>query len=109
VEPTNPLLRQVPGYSKKAPPPVRVTARLAEQQYLDLAKLPRGTRVIVRGRLWELSRGGNELEVRDALLFEDRDWSQNNALVDPSAVSACPFATNELTGIAPRQPGGFAH
>jgi hypothetical protein len=108
VEPVNPLLRNVPGYVKKPPPPIRITARLAEQQYIDLAKVPRGTRVTVRGRLWNLAKAGNELELRDALLFEDRDWSQS-ALVDPSAVAGCPFATNELNGLAPRQPGGFAH
>ena len=45
--------------------------------------------------------------MRDALLFQDRDWSQNAALADPNAVAACPVAFNELTGMAPIQPGGF--
>ncbi len=108
-EPINPLLRQVPGFIHKGPPPIRITARLAERQYLELAKVPRGTRVVVIGMLRKVEKEGDVVELADALLFEDRDWSRNPALVDPASVAACPFATNELTGTAPRQPGGFAH
>ncbi|MGQ0508094.1 MAG: hypothetical protein ACT4TC_22575 [Myxococcaceae bacterium] len=108
-EPTNPLMRQIPGFRQKAPPKVKISARLAEQQYLDLSKLPKGARLLVRGRLWEMRPGAKELELRDALLFEDRDWSKGASLVDPASVHGCPFAVNELTGLAPQQPGGFAH
>ena len=44
---------------------------------------------------------------RDALIFEDRDFSRGVYLGDPNAVAACPLAINELTGVAPVQPGGF--
>lgn len=86
---------------------VSITARLKDAQYMDLTRLPKGARVLLRGRFWEYRKALKELEVRDALLFQDRDWSQNAALADPRAVAACPLAFNDLTGTAPVQPGGF--
>jgi hypothetical protein len=47
------------------------------------------------------------VELRDALLFQDRDWTQGNTLVDPAAVARCPLAVNDLMGMAPFQPGAF--
>lgn len=94
--------------SKKPPPPVRIIAKLAPKQYTDLEKVFRGQRMLVRGRFWEMSRDVSQVEVRDALLFEDRDW-YGALLADPSVVAACPAAINELTGIVPTQPGGFKH
>ncbi|MCY1042798.1 hypothetical protein OV208_15850 [Corallococcus sp. bb12-1] len=91
----------------KLRPAVTITARLKDAQYMDLATLPKGTRVLLRGRFWEYRKALKELEVRDALLFQDRDWTQNAALADPAAVAACPLAFNDLTGTAPVQPGGF--
>jgi len=89
------------------PKGVNVTARLAEKQFVNIDQIPKGTRLLVRGRLWEYKKGITDVEVRDALLFEDRDWSQGALLADPNATAACPVAINELTGMAPSQPGGF--
>lgn len=91
------------------PPPIQVFARLAPKQYVDLERIPRGKRMLVKGRFWEMNRTVDELEVRDALLFEDRDWSRGVLLADPNAVAQCPLAVNDLTGVAPQQPGGFKH
>jgi hypothetical protein len=86
---------------------VTITARLAEKQYVNLDQIPKGSRLLVRGRLWEYKKGITDVEIREALLFEDRDWSQGVLLVDPNATAACPVAFNELSGTAPTQPGGF--
>jgi hypothetical protein len=91
------------------PNPVKIIAKLAAKQYIDLEKVPRGKRLIVRGRFWEMNKTVTEVEVRDVLLFEDRDFSQGILLADPAAVAACPLAINELTGTAGTQPGGFRH
>jgi hypothetical protein len=88
---------------------VTVTARLSAKQYVDLEKLPRGKRMLVRGRLWSIGKKASSVELRDALLFEDRDWAVAALLANPNAVAQCPMAVNELTGMAPQQPGGFAH
>jgi hypothetical protein len=91
----------------KKKPSVSITARLQDSQFLDLTRVPKGTRLLVRGRLWEYKKGLGEIELRDALLFQDRDWAQNATLADPNAVAACPIAVNDVTGIAPIQPDGF--
>ncbi|MBN1207550.1 MAG: hypothetical protein JXB05_21960 [Myxococcaceae bacterium] len=95
------------GIPTQKPKGVNVTARLAEKQFLNIDQVPKGSRMLVRGRLWEYKKGITQVEVRDALLFEDRDWSQGALLADPNATAACPVAFNDLTGIAPTQPGGF--
>jgi hypothetical protein len=87
----------------------RVIAELADHQFMDLYKIPKGKRVLVRGRLWEFNKDLTQLELRDALIFEDRDWSMGALLADPATYLQCPAAINELTGTAPQQPGGFAH
>ena len=46
-------------------------------------------------------------ELRNALLFPERDWARIATLVDPVALASCPLAINDLTGIAPMQPGAF--
>lgn len=86
---------------------VRINARLAPQQYLDLSRIPKGTRLMVRGRLWSVAKAVTEVELRDALIFQDRDWTRGNALVDPASVAQCPFANNDLMGAAPVQSGAF--
>jgi len=107
--PPNPNAGQLQafGVPTEKPKGVTVTARLAEKQYVNIDQLPKGTRLLVRGRLWEYKKGITDVEVREALLFEDRDWSQGALLADPNATAACPVAYNELTGMAPSQPGGF--
>jgi hypothetical protein len=95
------------GLPTQKPKGVNVTARLAEKQFLNIDQIPKGTRMLVRGRLWEYKKGITDVELRDALIFEDRDWSQGVLLADPGVTAACTVAYNELTGMAPTQPGGF--
>ncbi|MDP1920069.1 MAG: hypothetical protein Q8L14_27730 [Myxococcales bacterium] len=109
--PPDPRKTQIDFYgddSKKPPPPVRILAKLAPKQYTDLEKVFRGQRMLVRGRFWEMNRDVTQVEVRDAMLFEDRDW-YGAMLADPNVIATCPAAINELTGIGPQQPGGFKH
>jgi hypothetical protein len=89
------------------PKGVIINARLSDKQYINLDQVPKGTRMLVRGRFWEYKKGITEVEIRDALLFADYNWSQGALLVDPNATAACPVAFNELSGTAPTQPGGF--
>jgi hypothetical protein len=107
--PPNPTAGTFLSIVKPAEKPkgIMVTARLAEKQYVNLDHIPKGTRMLVRGRLWEYKKGITEVEVREALMFQDRDFSQGAALADPTATAVCPLAYNELTGMAPTQPGGF--
>jgi len=100
------LMPAILGQTKKAKP-IIVEARLAPDQYVDLTRLPKGTRLLVRGRFWEMQDDLGVLELRNALLFEDRDWSRGTVLADPAAIARCPMALNDLTGVAPVQPGGF--
>ncbi len=88
-------------------PVVNITARLAPQQYLDLSRIPKGTRLMVRGRFWAFKKAVEDVEIRDALIFQDRDWSQGALLADPNVIASCPLAVNDLMGAAPVQPGAF--
>lgn len=108
-EPPDPNAGQLQLFKKEKVIPVKLIVRLAPKQYLDLERVPRGKRLIVKGRFWEMNKTVTEVEVRDALLLEDRDFSQGVLLADPAAVWRCPLAVNEITGIAPQQPGGFKH
>jgi hypothetical protein len=105
--PPDPNAGKIDPFSKYKRIEVRITARLAAQQFLDLSRIPKGTRLMVRGRFWSFAKALDELELRDALIFQDRDWSQGNTLVDPASVAQCPFATNDLMGAAPVQSGAF--
>ncbi len=109
--PPDPSSREVNFFAKKLdkPEPVQVIARLRPRQYLDLERLPIGKRLIVKGRFWQMNLAMTQVEVRDALLFEDRDFSRGVWLGDPTAIAQCPLAINQLTGLAPVQPGGFKH
>lgn len=89
--------------------PVIIYVRLQSKQYSDIEKLHRGQRVLVKGRFWEMNKNVTELEVRDGLIFDDKDWSGGVLLGRPQDVATCPVAINELTGTAAQQPGGFAH
>jgi len=86
-----------------------ITARLLDQQYTDLYALPKGGRVMVKGRLFEMNNDVSQVVIKDALLFVDRDWSQGAILADPNVMLTCPAAVNDVTGAAPGayQPGGF--
>ena len=97
-------------YTRKLerPPPMMIYANLQPKQYIDLERQPKGAPMIVKGRFWELNTAGTEAQLKNAILFNARGWS-NVQLADPGAVMQCPMAVNELTGLAPVQPGGFAH
>lgn len=94
--------------AKKPPPPVRIIAKLSPKQYSDLEKTFKGQRMMVRGQFWEMNRDVTEVEVREAQLFDDRDW-YGALLADPTVIATCPAAINELSGLVPTQPGGFKH
>lgn len=109
--PPDPRLKQV---DLLATAPIKVTpviiyVRLQSKQFTDIEKLHRGQRVMVKGRFWEMNKDVTELEVREGLVFEDRDWSEGVLLGRPEDVATCPAAINELTGTAPAQIGGFKH
>jgi hypothetical protein len=107
--PPDPNEGEINPFGKQKPRPVvNISARLAPQQYLDLSRIPRGARLMVRGRFWGFKKALDEIELREALIFQDRDWSQGNTLADPNAVARCPFAVNDLMGAAPVQSGAFA-
>lgn len=89
--------------------PIRIYVRLQSKQYADIEKFRRGQRVLIKGNFWEMNKDVTELEVREGLLFDDRDWSGGVLLGRPEDVMKCSVAVNELTGTAPQQPGGFAH
>lgn len=96
----------------KAPvkiPPVFIYVRLQPKQFADIEKFHRGQRVMVKGQFWEMNKTVTEFEVRDGVIFNDNDWSGGVLLARPEDVATCPVAINELTGLAPQQPGGFAH
>lgn len=85
-----------------------ITARLLDQQYTDLYALPKGGRVMVKGRLFEMNNDVSQVVIKDALLFVDRDWSKGAILADPNVMLTCPAAVNDVTGTAGTyQPGGF--
>ncbi|QSQ16177.1 hypothetical protein [Myxococcus landrumensis] len=86
---------------------VEIVATLQDKQYADLNKLLKGNRVLVRGRFWEYKKAMSTIELRDALIFPERDWARVGTLVEPMALASCPLAINDLTGIAPIQPGAF--
>ncbi len=90
-------------------PPVTIFVRLQSKQFADIEKFFRGQRVLVKGRFWEMTRNMLEYEVRDGLVFNDIDWTQGVLIGRPEDVATCPMAINELTGLAPKQVGGFGH
>jgi hypothetical protein len=101
---------QIFAGQQEKPKGITLSVRLANKQYINLDQVPKGARMLVRGRFWEYKKdkkGITDVEIRDALLFVDRDWSQGALIVDPNATAACPVAYNELSGTAPTQPGGF--
>ncbi len=109
--PPDPRKKVLDLTSKKYEPPVpiRVYAKLAAKQFLDLEKISRGQRLLVKGRFWEMNTSMTEVEVTDALLFDDRDWGNGVTLGAPGDIMRCPAAINDLTGLIPNQPGGFRH
>ena len=86
---------------------ITVYAYLAPRQYMNLDRIPKGAKLLLKGRVWSTNADLTEVEIKNALLFEDRDWPPNALLAPPGVVDQCPFAINDLTGVVPLQPGGF--
>lgn len=108
IRPTDPY-QNVPWAAflhHQKPKPWRFTVQLQPSQYVDLAQIPKGAKVMVRGRLDDFNRTLTQFELRDGLLFLDRGGAPA-ALATPAAVEGCPLALDELHGVAPSQPGGF--
>jgi hypothetical protein len=84
---------------------VKVKAVLADRQYVDVSRFPKQHRVLIRGRLFNINKGATEVELREALLFEDRDWTRTTLPVDPAVVAACSAAVNDLNGLGGAPPG----
>jgi len=96
------------GFKKKPKlKTITVKAYLAPRQYINLERIPKGAQLLIKGRLWSTNADLTEVEIKNALLFEDRDWSTGALLAYPGMVEQCPFAINDLTGTSPTQPGGF--
>ncbi|MFN7132614.1 MAG: hypothetical protein ACK4N5_11075 [Myxococcales bacterium] len=102
----------------RAPPatPIVVRVKLQPEQYVDVKKAVKATRYMTVGRLWAIRPGDGEvsspviadLELRDGLLFRDRDWSSAAELASLATmedVMGCPLAVNDLseTGLRDRQ------
>ncbi|MBL8952281.1 MAG: hypothetical protein JNK82_15995 [Myxococcaceae bacterium] len=107
--PFDPHKNEINYFKRKPPPPVILYVHLNARQFIDLERVPIGKRMLVKGRFWEMNQTVTEVEIKEALLFEDRDFSAGVVLADPNAVVQCPLAVNDLTGTAPVQPGGFRH
>lgn len=103
-ETNDPLAGMLRG--KKRGTTLTVRARLEPTQYIDVTKLSKGARMLVRGRLFDVKKNATFLDLREAYLFLDFDWSRG-ALANPAAVAQCKLAINDLTGTAPMQPGGW--
>lgn len=97
------------GKRFEPPPPIRVIAHLAPKQYFDLEKAFKGQRMLVKGSFHEMDTAMTTVEITNAVLFDDRDWGNGALLGEPSTIAQCPAALNDLTGLAPNQPGGFKH
>src|SRR5262249_29523901 len=83
---------------------VRVKARLAVKQYLDIYRLPKGHRILLRGRFWDIDKTGTEVQLREALIFDDRDWGQGTLLGNPAVIGTCTAAVNDLNGLGGPSP-----
>ena len=102
--------------------PIRVRVKLLAQQYLNLTKAVVSNSYVLRGRLWDFKVGDGtpdtppfEFEIRDGLLFEDRDWSRYSGFALPGDAEACAFCVNDLSPLGLKQKqgvglkDGFAH
>jgi hypothetical protein len=87
-------------------PMLQIRARLKAEQPLDLTKFVRGQRVMVKGHLWDIGPDMAWVEVRDAVLFQDPDWSTWPGVATAEDVRACPIAINDLSPYGFRQRPG---
>ncbi|MBI5548941.1 MAG: hypothetical protein HY901_34090 [Deltaproteobacteria bacterium] len=113
---------QHPLFQTAVPEPMRVVVRLAKEQYIDVKKVVLARTYLVHGRFYGFKAGTGQkdeppmvIDIRDGLLFEERDWSNYGGFADANDVAACELAINDLSplGLKDRQGIGehdaFAH
>jgi hypothetical protein len=89
------VLPGVPGGGQV--PQLQIRIRLADDQKADVEKFVRGSRVMVKGHLWDIATNMDFVEVRDGFLFADPEWEAWPGLAQPGDVRACPIAVNDLS------------
>jgi hypothetical protein len=96
--PVGPPLPTVPGIPGGGQvPELEIKVRLADDPLIDTTQLARGQRVLVKGHLWDIAPNMAWVEVHDAYLFPDPDWSTWPGLALAGDVRACPIAINDLS------------
>lgn len=102
-----------PLFPRPRPEPIRLRATLLPEQYLDVKTAVRSGNYLVHGRLWNFKTGTGvegsppfEFEIRDALLFKDRDWTGFAGFADARDVAACELCVNDLSPYGLRQHQG---
>src|SRR6185437_9076913 len=76
-----PPMPGIPGSGQV--PQLEIRARLKDNQDIDLTRLVRGARVLVKGHLWDIGPNMAYVEIRDASLFPDVDWRTWPSLATP--------------------------
>ena len=90
-----PTVPGVPGSGQV--PQLQIRVRLKDDQPIDLSKLVRGQRVLVKGHLWDIGPNMEFVEVRDAYLFPDVDWRSWPGLASAQDIARCDIAVNDLS------------
>ena len=88
---------RIPGTAPQRAPEVQVRARLQDNQLVDLSKLVRGQPVLVKGHLWDIGPNMSYVEIRDAYIFTDANWSTWPGLATRADVAECAIAVNDLS------------
>jgi hypothetical protein len=96
----------IPGMPVQSAPMVQIRARLKDDQLLDITKYVRGQRVLIKGHLWDIAQNMGWIEVRDADLFPDPDWSTWPGIATAEDVRNCPIAVNDISAYGFRQRPG---
>ncbi len=112
----------IPFFEAPKPDPVRIRALLAPDQYLDLKATVRSAKYVVRGRLWSFQAAAADpdlpsidIELREAIVFEDHDWSHYPGFASKQDCAICEACRNDLSplGLKERQglgpQDGFGH
>lgn len=102
VFPTPPLAQIM---NQKPPDPARVSARLRPKQYIDVKRAVRSRKFLVRGRIGSIREAMAGVELTDALLFQETDWTQYGGVSSPADVGACPLSAAEMLPLGRRLPG----
>ena len=114
--PVGPAPSTIPGMpAAGGVPMLQIRVRLKAEQPLDLSKFVRGQRVMVKGHLWDMGPDMAWIEVRDAVLFQDPDWSTWPGVANADDVRMCAIAVNDLSAYGsrphplPGRPDPFVH